>query len=78
LSAASQELQGKLDALCLEGEVLTEADLEIARQRRDAGWDLVQQVLRVDSSGDSPHLAAGHLGGDRQTSERTLSNGRQR
>ncbi len=42
---ASQEVQVKLDALHLVGDVPSEADLQQARHRRDQGWQLVQQVL---------------------------------
>jgi uncharacterized protein YhaN len=57
LTAAEQQNQGKLIALRLEGEVPTETDLEQARSRRDAGWDLLQQAWRNGAAGDS-HAAA--------------------
>ncbi|MBW3540031.1 MAG: AAA family ATPase [Planctomycetes bacterium] len=58
LTAANQELQNSLEALRLEREVPSEADLQQARRRRDAGWQLVQQVWRDRSSSDDPAVAA--------------------
>lgn len=58
LTAAGRDLRAKLDALRLEGEVPTESDLDQARQRRDAAWELVQQVWRDGRAGEDPAVAA--------------------
>jgi len=51
LTAERQDLQNRLDALCLEQDVPTEEDLERARERRDAGWQLVRQAWQAGSPG---------------------------
>jgi uncharacterized protein YhaN len=57
LTAAHQQTQSKLDALRLEGEVPTEADLTKARIRRDAGWELVQHTWRDGAPHESDAAA---------------------
>ncbi|HMP78469.1 MAG TPA: AAA family ATPase, partial [Pirellulaceae bacterium] len=53
-----QTVQSQLDALCLEKDVPSEGDLTQARQRRDAGWELIQRVWRGDASSEEPAVAA--------------------
>src|SRR5690606_38807481 len=45
LLSARQEVQVRLDALRLEADVPSEAELEQVRLRRDQGWRMVQQAL---------------------------------
>src|SRR5690606_33919856 len=53
LRLAARQAQTRLDALRLEGEVPTETDLEEARSRRDAGWELVRQAWQEGSADDT-------------------------
>jgi uncharacterized protein YhaN len=58
----------ELEKLRLEHDVPSEADLVDARQRRDAGWQLVREALRdgqpVDASAVEAFVAAHAVGGD--------------
>lgn len=57
LTASIQALHGDLDALQLEGEVPTEADLEEARRRRNAGWELVRHAWQEETATDDSAAA---------------------
>jgi uncharacterized protein YhaN len=57
LQEACRGIQTKLDALRLEGDVPTHADLEQARHRRDQGWQLVQRALKGTNSQDGDQVA---------------------
>ncbi|QDU82359.1 hypothetical protein Pla110_41140 [Polystyrenella longa] len=57
LHSKIKELKQELDELHLEGEVPTEADLEEARHKRDAGWKWTQQRLSGEQVETDSQLA---------------------
>ncbi|MBX3437681.1 MAG: AAA family ATPase, partial [Planctomycetaceae bacterium] len=58
LSSRRQNLQSRLEALCLAGEVPTEAELAAVRRQRNTGWELVLQVWQEGLSNDAPAVIA--------------------
>jgi len=54
LAGTHQELQTSLDTLRLEQDVPSEDDLQHARRRRDAGWELVEQTTQQELPPSDP------------------------